>query len=58
MAYYSVQSMTGVDFICTVRDHSRRAKVDYLVRATDERLARLEFKGERGISVVCVRPKP
>lgn len=57
MSYYSIESLRGTDFICIVRDHARRVRCELLVRATDEREARLAFRGERSLSLLTIRAK-
>lgn len=56
MSYYEIQSADGSDFICKVKDHTRRSVTEYLVRAHSETAARLSFRGERNVSVISVRP--
>ena len=54
MSYYEIQDVAGTDFICTVKDHTRRSVSKLLVKAHSEAAARLSFRGERSMSVISV----
>jgi hypothetical protein len=57
MAYYDITDANGTDFVCILRDHAKRSTTTLLVRASNERLARLAFNGERSLSVLSIRAK-